>query len=100
MVHCSTLRRVDWPYARLLVRLHACRLACFDVVEPVSIRPNRMAVIEFVGVLGVVAGPWNSRRGGGGAGGECCEGLNIISGGLRREEWEKKNHDKCRGPFS
>jgi hypothetical protein len=47
---------------------------------------DRMAVVEFVGVLAVVAGPWNSRRGGGGAGGECCEGLNIISDGLRREE--------------
>jgi hypothetical protein len=40
IVRCSTLRRVDWPYAHLLVRLRACRLACFDVVEPLSMSSN------------------------------------------------------------
>jgi hypothetical protein len=30
----------------------------------------------------------------------CCMGLNVVSGGLRREEGEKMNHDFHRGSFS
>jgi hypothetical protein len=45
-------------------------------------------------------GPWHSRCGGGGvAGGKFCGGLNLVSGRLRREGWEKTNHDFHRGSF-
>ena len=55
---------------------------------------------RLVGVLGVVVAPWNGNRGGVGAdGGECYLYL-IFSRGLRREEWEKTNHDFHRGSCS
>jgi hypothetical protein len=72
----------------MLSNLDGCRLTCMDVVELVwmlsnlyGCRPTHMAVVELVGVVG----PWNSRHGGGGADGECCGGLVIVSGKLRRD---------------
>jgi len=54
-----------------------CRGTLIDVVAPVLILSNRMAVVELIVVLGIVAGPWHSLCGGGGEGG-CCVGLKSL----------------------
>ena len=38
------------------------------VVEPVSMSWNRLAVVELIGVLNIVAESWRNRYGGGGGG--------------------------------
>ena len=63
------------------------------VVEPISMSWNHPAVVEFVGVHGIVIVAVAV------AGGKFCGGLNIVSGRLRREGWEKTNHDFHRGSF-
>jgi len=58
-------------------------------MAPVSIPSNRMAVVELIIVLGVVAGPWHSLCGGGEEGG-CCVGLNIVSVGQGEMDRRKR----------
>jgi hypothetical protein len=53
--HC-----IRWPYAPLFDPMPGC------VVEPVSMSWNRLAVIEFIGVLNIVADSWHNCYGGGG----------------------------------
>jgi len=64
------------------------------VVEPVSMSWNRLAVVKFVGVHGIVVVAVAV------VGGKFCGGLNLISGRLRWEGWEKTNHNFHRGSFS
>ena len=60
-----------------------------DVIKPVWPSLNlygcyqtRMAIIELIEVTGA----WNSHYGSGGADSECCGGLVIVSGKLRRDQ--------------
>jgi len=58
-------------------------------MAPVSILSNRMAVVELIIILGIVAGPWHSLCGSGGEGG-CCVGLNIVSVGRGEMDRRKR----------
>jgi hypothetical protein len=61
------------PVSSFGATLVICRRGTLiDVVAPVSIPSNRMAIVVLFVVLGAIAGPWHILRGGGGAGGECC----------------------------
>ena len=82
----STL--VIWP-ALMSLNLYGCHQTCMDVVKPIWLLLNLyghyqicMAIIELIEVTGA----WNSRHGSGGADGECCGGLVIVSGKLRRDQ--------------
>jgi len=91
---CSTLCRWVLPLVvgfclPSLGSTSQCRGTLINVVAPVSIPSIRMAVIELIVVLGVVAGPWHSLCGGGGEGG-CCVGLNIVSVGRGEMDRRKR----------
>ena len=61
---------------------------------------RRRYVLESSYDLQSRSGPWHDRRGSWGAGCECYVGLDVVSGGLRREGWSKTNHDESRSLFS
>jgi len=90
---CSTLRRWVLPLVvgfclPSLGSTPRCRGTLIDVVAPISIPLNRMAVVELIVILGGVAGPW-SLCGSGGEGG-CCVGLNIVSVGRGEMDRRKR----------
>jgi len=60
MAHLVDLCLVVWVH----IVSGGFTLRCSTLRRVVS--RNRLAVVELVGVLGMVAGPWHSRRGGGG----------------------------------
>lgn len=80
--HC-----IRWPYASLFNPVPCC------VVEPVSMSWNCLAVMEFVGVRGIVVVAVVVSSG------KFCGGLNLVRRRLRREGWEKTNHDENCGSF-
>jgi hypothetical protein len=47
-----------------------------------------------------VAPPSRGNGGGGDAGSGCCMAVKGVSGGLRKEGWDKTGPDKCRCPFA
>jgi hypothetical protein len=70
----------SWLFILLFCSLHQCCPHCIGWVYAL-----RLAVIELVGILSVVAGLWHICRCGGGKGGKGCVSLDLVSGRLRRE---------------
>lgn len=61
---------------------------------------RRRYVLESSYDLQSRSGPRHDCRGSCGAGCECYVGLDVVSGGLRKEGWSKTNHDESRSSFS